>query len=275
MTEVEKADILLEVFSDSSHLCDENLLLLRNDFLWKWRTKGKGKGFFIKGTQNSALSDAASTQLFSDFEEVWAATGFTYKPPSCHEQHCLRVVAEGFGGDRWRGGRSASIRANIGKFRSSVSAHSKSKTVLLTDDVSVAEFIGSWRKEEIKRKEELAAKLTKAVDNHYDVVPKNKLSRMQNQIDDLRSQVADRQLKLNYTAVSKEERIARENAEADGQSREYISILQCRNKQLSEKLEETTIKPWNASLDRKLDYHSVLHHARRGCLAWWLWQLRC
>ena len=86
---------------------------------------------------------------------------------------------------------------------------------------------------------------------------------MQNTIAELKSQLSDRQLKLNYTPVSKEERIAQQNWEAHGQSREYIAILQARNAQLSKRHEEATVKPWNASLNRKLDFRSVAHRMSR------------
>lgn len=117
MTEVEKADFLWKC-SEIARISVTKTFYCTTSKRHSLEVANKLKGERIlqKGTRNSALSDAASTQLFSDFEEVWAATGFTCKPPSCHEQHCLRVVAKGFGGDRYRGGKSASIRANIGKF---------------------------------------------------------------------------------------------------------------------------------------------------------------
>ena len=148
MTEVEKANFLLEVFMrDCSHLRDENLLLLRNDFLWKWRTKGKGKGFFKKELRILLCRTRRAQNFFSISNRFGLQLGLRRcKPPSCHEQHCLRGSVEiggGFGGDRWRGGKSHEHQSKHWKnFKALCLLIQNPKLYsLLMHDVSVAEFV--------------------------------------------------------------------------------------------------------------------------------------
>ena len=141
MTEVEKAEFLLEVFRDWSHLCDENLLLLRNDFLWKWRTKGKGKGFFKKELEILLCRTRRALNFFPISKRFWLQLGLH---ASLRHVTSSTVCVLLLKGSVEIGGGEGKVRASeqtLEKCQSSVSAHSKSTTVLLTDDVSVAEFM--------------------------------------------------------------------------------------------------------------------------------------
>ena len=223
----------------TADVLQERQTVLRQDFLLSWK-RGRGQNFFPKGA--CSISDDAEKAVFADFELFWHDSGLNIeRPASCDTSQHLRVQLEGFCGDRWRKGKGASIRASIKKFRSVFLGTSTS----VPDSVSILEHLAVQRRERLERQREIDAKVAKALDSHYTTIPKSTVSFSQNQIQSLKSQLADRQMQLSFKKVSKAERLARENYESLGQTHEYVRILRNCCQELQSRVDSNTILPWN------------------------------